>query len=62
MKENIEIIEIELEESHLHELMLQAHKSNVTLNTLISNIIKSKLEELDYAFENGTKPQLLSEQ
>jgi hypothetical protein len=42
----METIEFELDKDSLYELMLLAHKQDITLNILISNILREKLDEL----------------
>ena len=44
IKEEIETIEIELDEKVLLDLALMAHEQDITLNQLIINILKSKLQ------------------
>ena len=43
------------------KLAMQAHERDVTLNTHINDVIKDKLKDTEYQFENGTNPQLLTE-
>ena len=40
---------------------MQAHERHVTLNTHIIDVIKDKLKDAEYQFENENKPQLLTE-
>ena len=56
-----ETIEIELSDDVFMKLAMQAHERDVTLNTHIIDVIKDKLKDTEYQFENGTKPQLLTE-
>lgn len=60
-KEKTKSIELDLSDDVLLKLAMQAHERNVTLNTHIIDVIKDKLKDADYQFENGTKPQLLTE-
>ena len=60
-KEKTKSIELDLSDDVLFKLAMQAHERNVTLNTHIIDVIKDKLKDTDYQFENGTKPQLLTE-
>ena len=60
-KEKTKSIELDLSDDVLLKLAMQAHERNVTLNTHIIDVIKDKLKDTDYQFENGTKPQLLTE-
>ena len=59
--QKIETIEIELSDDVFMKLAMQAHERDVTLNTHINDVIKDKLKDTEYQFENGTKPQLLTE-
>ena len=59
--QKIETIEIELSDDVFMKLAMQAHERDVTLNTHIIDVIKDKLKDTEYQFENGTKPQLLTE-
>ena len=38
-----------------------AHERDITINSMINNIIKDKLHDLDYKFEHNPKPQFLAE-
>ena len=59
--QKIETIEIELSDDVFMKLAMQAHERDVTLNTHIIDVIKDKLKDTEYQFENGDKPQLLTE-
>ena len=59
--EETKSIELDLSDDVFMKLAMQAHERNVTLNTHIIDVLKDKLKDLDYQFENGTKPQLLTE-
>ena len=59
--EETKSIELDLSDDVLLKLAMQAHERNVTLNTHIIDVIKDKLKDTEYHFENGTQPQLLAE-
>ena len=59
--EEIKSIELDISDDVFLKLAMQAHERNVTLNTHINDVIKDKLKDTEYQFENGTKPQLLTE-
>ena len=60
-EEEMETITLDISDDVFMKLAMQAHERNVTLNTHIIDVLKDKLKDLDYQFENGTKPQLLTE-
>ena len=60
-EEEMKSIELDLSDDVLLKLAMQAHERNVTLNTHIVDVIKNKLKDSEYQFENGTEPQLLTE-
>ena len=60
-KEKMETITLDISDDVLLKLAMQAHERNVTLNTHIIDVIKDKLKDTEYQFENGDKPQLLTE-
>ena len=60
-KEKTKSIELDLSDDVLLKLAMQAHERNVTLNTHIIDVIKDKIKDSEYHFENGTQPQLLAE-
>ena len=59
--EETKSIELDLSDDVLLKLAMQAHERDVTLNTHIIDVIKDKLKDSEYHFENGTQPQLLAE-
>ena len=61
MTEEMETITLDISDDVFMKLAMQAHERDVTLNTHIIDVLKDKLKDLDYQFENGTKPQLLTE-
>jgi len=61
MTEEMETITLDISDDVFMKLAMQAHERNVTLNTHIIDVLKDKLKDLNYQFENGTKPQLLTE-
>ncbi len=60
-KEKMETITLDISDDVFMKLAMQAHERDVTLNTHIIDVIKDKLKDTEYQFENGTKPQLLTE-
>jgi macrodomain Ter protein organizer (MatP/YcbG family) len=60
-KEDMKSIALDISDDVFLKLAMQAHERNVTLNTHIIDVIKDKLKNSEYQFENGTKPQLLTE-
>ena len=59
--EEMKSIELDISDDIFLKLAMQAHERHVTLNTHIIDVIKDKLKDAEYQFENGTKPQLLTE-
>ncbi len=45
MEENLENIELDLPVDELFELMLMAHKEDITLNKLVEKLLKQYLEQ-----------------
>ena len=60
-KEKMENITLDISDDVFMKLAMQAHERNVTLNTHIIDVIKDKIKDSEYHFENGSKPQLLAE-
>ena len=60
-KEKMETITLDISDDVFMKLAMQAHERDVTLNTHINDVIKDKLKDTEYQFENGDKPQLLTE-
>ena len=60
-KEKMETITLDISDDVFMKLAMHAHERNVTLNTHIIDVIKDKLKDTEYQFENGDKPQLLTE-
>ena len=60
-EEEMKSIELDISDDVFLKLAMQAHERNVTLNTHIVDVIKNKLQDSEYQFENGTEPQLLTE-
>ena len=59
--EEMKSIELDISDDIFLKLAMQAHERHVTLNTHIIDVIKDKLKDTEYQFENGNKPQLLTE-
>ena len=60
-KEKMETITLDISDDVFMKLAMQAHERDVTLNTHIIDVIKDKLKDTEYQFDNGTKPQLHTE-
>ena len=60
-EEKMKSIELDISDDVFLKLAMQAHERHVTLNTHIIDVIKDKLKDTEYQFENGDKPQLLTE-
>ena len=54
-------VEIELPSDDLLILALAAHDRDITLNQLVNNVLRDSLKNLEYKFEHGNKPVLLTE-
>jgi macrodomain Ter protein organizer (MatP/YcbG family) len=61
MKEHTENVDIELSTEVFMTLAKQAHERDITLNEHINEILKKTIKDSEYQFENGTKPQFLTE-
>ena len=59
--EEMKSIELDISDDVFLKLAMQAHERHVTLNTHIIDVIKDKLKDAEYQFENEDKPQLLTE-
>ena len=59
--EEMKSIELDISDDVFLKLAMQAHARHVTLNTHIIDVIKDKLKDAEYQFENENKPQLLTE-
>ena len=60
-KKETKEIELNLDDETLIKLALDAHKRNVSLNTHINDIFKKEIKNSEYSFEDGSKPQFLTE-
>ena len=60
-KKETKEIELNLDDEILIKLALDAHKRNVSLNTHINDIFKKEIKNSEYSFEDGSKPQFLTE-
>ena len=60
-KEATTPVEIELPSDDLLILALAAHDRDITLNQLVNNVLRDSLKTLEYKFEHGNKPILLTE-
>ena len=52
-------VELTLDDKIIMQLSLAAHENKMTLNDFILRVLEDKIDESDYQFEDGTKPQLL---
>ena len=57
-KETVDV-ELALDDKTIVQQSLAAHKNKMTLNDFILRVLEDKIDESDYQFEDGTKPQLL---
>ncbi len=60
-KEEFRTIDIDIDDNLFLKVAKAAHERDITINTMINNIIKDKLHDLDYKFEHNPKPQFLAE-
>ena len=54
-------IDIELSDDDFRRVALQAHERDITFNKMVGLILKTGLHSVEYKFEHGNKPVLLSE-
>ena len=54
-------VTIELPDSVVLKLAMQAHERDITLNKMCSIALKDSLKDLEYRFEHQSKPQVLKE-
>ena len=59
--EKLVTVDLEIESDLLLKLFTAAHEIDITFNEFCNRVIKKQLDSIDYKFENGTKPQFLSE-
>ena len=55
------VVTVELPDSVVLKLALQAHERDITLNKMCGIVLKDGLKTLDYRFEHQSKPQVLKE-
>ena len=60
-EEEFRTIDIDIDDNLFLKVAKAAHERDITINTMINNIIKDKLHDLDYKFEHNPKPQFLAE-
>ncbi len=61
-EEEFKTIEIDIDDNLFLKIAKAAHERDITINSMINNIIKDKLlRDLDYKFEHNPKPQFLAE-
>ena len=54
-------VDIELLDDDFRRIALQAHERDITFNKMVGLILKTGLHSVEYRFEHGNKPVLLSE-
>ena len=54
-------VDIELSDDDFKRVALQAHERDITFNKMVGLILKTGLHSVEYRFEHGNKPVLLSE-
>jgi len=60
-EEEFKTFEIDISDNLFLKVAKAAHERDITINSMINNIIKDKLHDLDYRFEHNPKPQFLTE-
>ena len=54
-------VDIELSDNDFRRVALQAHERDITFNKMVGLILKTGLHSVEYKFEHGNNPVLLSE-
>ena len=54
-------VDIEIEDEDFMKIAREAHDRDITLNQLVNNVLRDSLKNLEYKFEHGNKPILLTE-
>ena len=54
-------VDIELPDDDFRRIALQAHERDITFNKMVGLILKTGLHSVEYKFEHGNNPVLLSE-
>ena len=60
-EEEFKTFEIDISDNLFLKVAKAAHERDITINSMINNIIKDKLHDLDYRFEHNPNPQFLTE-
>ena len=55
------VVDIEITDDDFRRVALQAHERDITINKMVGLILKNGLHSVEYRFEHGNKPELLSE-
>ena len=55
------VVTVELPDSVVLKLALQAHERDITLNKMCGIALKDSLKNLEYRYEHQSKPQVLKE-
>ena len=55
------VVTVELPDTVILRLALQAHERDITLNKMCGIALKSSLKDLEYRYEHQSKPQVLKE-
>ena len=55
------VVTVELPDSVVLKLALQAHERDITLNKMCGIVLKDSLKNLEYRYEHQSKPQVLKE-
>ena len=55
------VVDIEITDDDFRRVALQAHERDITINKMVGLILKTGLHSVEYRFEHGNKPVLLSE-
>ena len=54
-------VTVELPDSLILKLALQAHERDITLNKMCHIVLRDSLKDLEYRYEHQSKPQVLKE-
>ena len=55
------VVDIEITDDDFRRVALQAHERDITFNKMVGLILKTGLHSVEYKFEHGNNPVLLSE-
>ena len=54
-------VDIELPDDDFMRIAREAHERDITFNKMVNIILKDGINQAEYRFEHGNKPQLLNE-